>query len=133
LKEWIANNLEAQPNPLFDVFSLHLYGLFGEVKEMGCKNRMQLFEKLIKACLTVIYRLYIAPVMIERSLLDLCPEGEDGSVLTINEICARFARLANRGKTICFGYWMLKNNGALVVSQKEKLLNLNTNYLDHRT
>lgn len=53
LEEWIANNINAQPKPL-DVYSLHMYGPGsvgpkGEVKQMGCKNTMELFEKTITA------------------------------------------------------------------------------------
>ncbi|MBT3296698.1 MAG: cellulase family glycosylhydrolase [Verrucomicrobia bacterium] len=53
LDEWIANNINSQPAPL-DVYSLHMYGPYGvggkgEVKQMGCANNMELFEKTITA------------------------------------------------------------------------------------
>jgi len=53
LEEWIANNINGQPAPL-DVYSLHMYrpygtGARGEVKQMGCGDNMELFEKTITA------------------------------------------------------------------------------------
>ena len=56
LEEWIANNLNGQSEPL-DVYSLHMYrpygaGAKGEVKRMGCRDNMELFEKTIMAMKT---------------------------------------------------------------------------------
>ncbi len=53
LDEFIANNVYSQPKPL-DVYSLRMYepngvGPKGEVRRMGCKDNMELFEKLITA------------------------------------------------------------------------------------
>jgi len=53
LDEFIANNINCQPEPL-DVYSLHMYGPYGvgakgEVKQMGCENNMELYETLITA------------------------------------------------------------------------------------